>query len=145
MQFGIYLLSSPQTTSATETGNEIGGSAIASGNTITYGVTNTPSDLGLNFMSTSVYAGIYFRNTTGNSCRYNSITSNTNLTLASTGVIFTGTNPVGISYSSTVSNNTIAITSSGIVKVAGIDFGFGISTGTMICNNNNITFMLLNE
>ena len=139
-QFGIYLVSSPQTTSIPETGNEIGGSTIASGNTMTYGVTNTASDLSLNLMSTATISGVYFRNSVGSSTRNNSITSNTALTIASSGVFYSGTAPTaGLTYTSTVSNNTIIVTSSGIVKALGIDFGIGMSTGSLVANNNNIT------
>lgn len=140
VQYGIYLVCSPQTSSIYETGNEIGGSTLSLGNTINYGVTNTAVSLGLNLMSTTTVSGVFFRNSVGSSTINNSITSNTALTIASSGVHYSGTAPTaGLTYTSTVSNNTINITSSGIVKALGIDFGIGMSTGSLVANNNNIT------
>ena len=140
VQYGIYLVTTPETSTIYETGNEIGGNALNLGNTITYGISNTAVTIGLNLMSTSTISGVYFRNSVGSSTRYNSITSNTALTIASSGVHYSGTAPTaGLTYTSTVSNNTINVTSSGTVKPFGIDFGVGMATGSMIANNNTIT------
>ncbi|TBX65986.1 hypothetical protein EZL74_11475 [Flavobacterium silvisoli] len=137
---GFYFISPAQTATVFESGNDIGGTSSATGNTITYGISNTAGDLGFTSYSGSTPAGVYFRNVVGNSVRYNTITSQSGLTLTSGGIFSAnGTSPTGVTYTSNFSNNTITITNASTTAVTGIDFGSGLSTGTIIANNNNIT------
>ncbi|MGB4937274.1 MAG: T9SS type A sorting domain-containing protein [Ferruginibacter sp.] len=136
---GFYFISPAQTATVFESGNDIGGSILATGNTITYGITNTAGDLGFTSYSGATPAGIYFRNVVGNSARYNTITSVSTLTLTSGGIFSAnGTAPTGITYTTTFSNNNITITNPGTTVITGIDFGSGLTTGTIACNNNTI-------
>ncbi|MFZ4768726.1 MAG: beta strand repeat-containing protein, partial [Ferruginibacter sp.] len=137
---GLYFLSPAQTATVFESGNDIGGASAGTGNTITYGISNTAGDLGFTSYSGTTPAGIYFRNVVGNSVRYNTISSRLTLTLVSGGIFSAnGTSPVGITYTTTFSNNQITITNVGTTAITGIDFGSGLSTGTIVSNNNNIT------
>jgi hypothetical protein len=82
----------------------------------------------------------------GNSVRYNTITSNS-LAYAQTaglGGIVTTINAAGdaassVTYTSTWSDNTITLTNNGTTAITGIDFRYGISTGTIVSRNNTIT------
>ncbi len=137
---GFYFISPVQTATIFESGNDIGGSSSATGNIITYGISNTAGDLGFTSYSGTTPAGVYFRNVVGNSVRYNTITSQTGLTLTSGGIFSAnGTNPTGVTYTSNFSNNNITITNASTTAVTGIDFGSGLSTGTLISSNNTIT------
>ena len=138
---GIYFITPVQTATVFESGNDIGGSSAATGNTITFGATNTAGDIGFTSYSGTTPAGIYFRNPVGSSAKYNTITSVSTLTLPCAGIICAngGTAPSGITYTTTFSNNSITITNVGVTAISGIDFGSGLSTGTIVCNNNNIT------
>jgi hypothetical protein len=137
---GVYFISPAQTATVFESGNEVGGSSAPTGNNITYGYTNTAGDLGYTSYSGTTPAGIYFRNVVGNSARFNTIANASGLTLVTGGIFSaTGTNPTGITYTSTFSNNTITLTIGGTNAITGIDFGSGLSTGTIVCSNNNIT------
>ncbi len=150
---GIYFIAPAQTTSTLETGNDIGGTSGATGNTITYGfgninmaginVNNVASDLTWTSFSGAALAGIYFRNVVGNSARFNTITNWPSITL-SNGAIFSavGSAPTGITYTSNFSNNTINLyTLLPCTAITGIDFGSGITTGTITSNNNNVTIL----
>ncbi|MBK9730314.1 MAG: hypothetical protein IPO83_03330 [Chitinophagaceae bacterium] len=53
--------------------------------------------------------------------------------------ISSGSSPTGVTYTSTISDNTVNITSTGIALMTGIDFGHGISTGTIVGSNNSVT------
>ena len=44
--WGIYFISPSQTSTVFESGNDIGGSSLATGNNITFGISNTQGDLG---------------------------------------------------------------------------------------------------
>ncbi len=142
VQYGVYFLSIPQTATVYEVGNDIGGSSLSTANTITYGCSNTASDLAYTSYSGAVTAGVYFRNVVGNSVRYNTITNVSTLTLASGGIFSAvGTSPTGVpAYTSNFSNNTITITQTSTTAITGIDFGSGstTSTGTITANNNRI-------
>ena len=137
---GIYFITPVQTATVFESGNDIGGSSAATGNTITFGATNTAGDLGFTSYSGAIPAGIYFRNPVGSSAKYNTITSVSTLTLSCAGIIgANGTPPSGITYTTTFSNNSITITNVGVTAISGIDFGSGLATGTFVSSNNNIT------
>ncbi|MEX1201862.1 MAG: hypothetical protein WEA59_01360, partial [Ferruginibacter sp.] len=137
---GMYFVSPAQTATVFESGNDIGGTSAGTGNTITFGVSNTAGNLAYINYSGATAAGIYFRNVVGNSARYNVINSVTTLTLPSGGIFSAnGTSPVGITYTSNFSNNQITITNTGITAITGIDFGSGLSTGTIIANENAVT------
>jgi hypothetical protein len=137
---GFYFIAPAQTATVFESGNDIGGSSGATGNTITFGISNTAGDLGFTSYSGTNPAGVYFRNVVGNSVKYNTISSVSTLSLPCGGIFSAnGTSPSGITYTTTFSNNTITLTNVGIVAITGIDFGSGLSTGTMVASTNNIT------
>lgn len=137
---GIYFISPAQTATVFESGNDIGGTSLATGNNITFGISNTAGDLGFTSYSGTTCAGIYFRNVVGNSARYNTINTNVALTLPSGGVYSAfGTAPTGVTYTSNFSNNNITLTNVGITASTGVEFGSGLSTGTIVASNNTIT------
>jgi hypothetical protein len=138
---GIYFISPAQTATVFESGNDIGGTSSSTGNTITFGCSNTTADLGYTSYSGSVPSGVYFRNVVGNSVRYNTITNVSTLTLASGGIsCINGSTPVLVPvYTSNFSNNNITITQTSTTAITGIEFGSGTTNGTITCNNNVIT------
>ncbi len=139
---GIYFVGVAQTATVYETGNDIGGTSLSTGNTITFGVSNIAPDLSWNLMSNSYVTGIYFRNSVlGINIRYNTITNYAALTLASGGVYNSyGTAPTTAvpATTSTISDNTITLTQTSVNSIYGIDFGYAIPTTTIACNNNKI-------
>ena len=140
---GIYFVAPAQTATVFESGIDIGGTSLSTGNNITYGVSNTTSDLTWTSYSSAAVAGIYFRNgVLGFNVRYNTIANKAGLTLASGGMYNTfGTAPTGITtaHTSTFSNNTVTITQTAAVSLYGADFGSGLSSTAMECNDNVIT------
>lgn len=140
--YGIYFICPPVTATVFESGNEIGGTSLPTGNTITFGNAAASSGPWGRSVSTA-QAGIIYRNGAGNSIRFNNVTSNSVAYVGSAGVngvlISSGTAPSGVTYTSTISDNTVNITSTGIALMTGIDFGHGISTGTIVGSNNNVT------
>jgi hypothetical protein len=142
--YGIWFINPPITATVFESGNDIGGSSISTGNTITFGNPTASSGTTIWFRATStIQAGITMRNGYANNIRFNNITSNSAAYVGSGGLngILLGLNnaPVGVTYTTTISDNTISLTTTGVALVYGIDFGGGISTGTIVANNNNIT------
>lgn len=137
---GLYFIAPAQTATVFESNNDIGGLSMATGNKITFGVSNTAGDLGFTSYSGLTPAGIYFRNTVGSSVKYNTINSLGTLTLVCGGIFSAnGTAPTGITYTTNFSNNNITLNNVGTTGITGIDFGSGLATGTMISNNNTIT------
>jgi hypothetical protein len=142
--YGMYFICEPMTATIFETGIDIGGSSSSTANTITFGIASATTFSNLNRFSGTLPAGITFRNGgAGNIVRFNSITSNA-LAYAQSGgiggiVTTIGTAATGITYTSNWSNNTITLSNNGITAIAGIDFGYGLSTGTIISSNNTIT------
>ena len=139
---GILFICPPVTATVFETGNDIGGSSLLTKNTITFG--NAVASSGpWNRSQSTVQAGIYFRNGTGNSIQYNSVTSNSAAYVGSGGLngimISSGSAPVGVTYTATISNNTVNLTTTGVALMTGIDFGHGISTGTIVGSSNTVT------
>ena len=121
--YGIYTISPTNTATVNESNWDIGGTAAATGNNITFGNVTT-SDLGFTSFSGTAPAAITFRNGVGNTTRYNTITSS-NLAYVQTGgvggVIYSnGTAPSGITYGSTVSNNTITLSNTSTTAITGI-------------------------
>lgn len=136
--FGIYTICEPITATITESGNDIGGASAGTGNNITYGV-NTAADFTWTRFSTAS-GGIIQRNGAGNNVSYNTVSTISTLTVASTAVgISSASAPVGVTYTSTMNNNTVTMTNTGTTAMTGIDFGHGISTGTITANSNTIT------
>lgn len=139
---GMYFIS-PGTTATIMEVNDIGGTSLSTGNTISFGSASAP---GTNIASTSATysAGIMFRSGVGSSVRYNTITSNsvayTNVSGGVLGVYYYGggTAPAG-TYTSTCSNNTITLTNTGATPITAIDFGSGASTGAIVASNNTIS------
>ena len=137
---GIYFISpSQQTATVFESGNDIGGASIATGNNITFGISNIPGDLGFFRYGGTTAAGVYFRNVVGNSARFNTINSAFANTLSKGGIFSAATAPpTGITYTSNFSDNSITITNT-TGPMTGIDFGSGLTTGTIIGSANTIT------
>jgi hypothetical protein len=136
---GFYFIAPAQTATVFESGNDIGGSSGATGNNITFGVCNTAGDLGFTSYSGATAAGVYFRNVVGSSAKYNTINSVSTLTLPCGGIFSAnGSSPTGITYTTNFSNNNITLTNVGTTAITGIEFGSGLSTGTIVCNNNTI-------
>ncbi|OYU85567.1 MAG: hypothetical protein CFE24_01300 [Flavobacterium sp. BFFFF2] len=141
VQFGAYWLTPAQTATVQESGIDVGGSSASTANTITFGQFNgafTWATVPTGFISTT-YAGLYFRNTTGVNVRYNTISNPSTYSLAVAGVMIAGTTPASYTYTSTISNNAITLTNTGITAVTGVDFGFGLSTGTIAASSNSVT------
>ncbi len=148
-QFGIVFICPPVTAPIFETGNNIGGttstgSAATTGNTITFG--NNSATTGPWARSVAGgKAGIMMRNGAGNTIRYNTVNSLTTLTesVSSNGVvginISSGTAPSGVTYTSTIRDNSLTIYQVGTQTAYGIDFGHGLSTGTITGSNNSVT------
>ena len=144
--YGMYFICEPITATINQSGIDIGGTSAASANTITFG-NAVLSDIGMTRFSGTNPAGIFFRNGAGDSVRFNSITSNS-LAYSATqsggvaGIVMVGggITPSGVTYASTISNNsTINLTNTGTTAITGIDFGGGISTGTITGSNNSVT------
>lgn len=142
--FGILVVSPVTTATFSETGWDIGGTALATGNNITYRG-NAAITTSYTNVSTTVHGGIIARNVVGVNIQYNTVTSGTISTaaVATNGIVISaGSTPAGVTYTNTVSNNTVNLTSSTNTSgtVYGIDFGYGlISTGTIVSSNNSIT------
>jgi Ig-like domain CHU_C associated len=136
--YGMMFICPPITATVFETGNDIGGTSISTANTVTYG--NNTASTGPWNRSSTASGGIVLRNGAGNSIRFNTVNTIGTLTLASTAIsISSGSAPTGVTYTSTISNNIINMTNTGTTAITGIDFGHGISTGTIVGSNNNIT------
>lgn len=141
--YGVEFICPPITATVFETGNDIGGSSLATGNIILFG--NVTAQSGAWNRSTSTnQAGIMFRNGAGVSARFNSITSNVGTYVGAAGLngiqISSGTAPTGVTYTTTFSDNTINLSTTGVALVTGIDFGHGLATnGTMVGSNNVIS------
>ena len=140
---GIYFVAPAQTSTILESGNDIGGTSVATGNNITFANSNLVSDLTYVSFSGTTPGGVYFRNVVGNSVRFNTITNGANLTINYGGIFSAvGTAPSGVTYTSNFSDNTISINNNQPnTLITGIDFGSGITTGTITCNNNNVTIL----
>ncbi len=139
---GVYFVATPVTATVQELGNDVGGTSLSTGNTITYGVSNSAFDMTYNLATTtvSIASGVAFRNGAGNNIRFNTITNVAALTLTSAGIYCSAsTAPVGVTFTNNYSDNTITITQNALVAITGIDFGSGIATGTITCNNNRVT------
>ncbi|RYE23266.1 MAG: hypothetical protein EOP51_11090, partial [Sphingobacteriales bacterium] len=137
---GIYFICPPITGALFETGNDVGGSSAATGNTITFGSV-TPVGGVWARSSTATSGAVVFRNGVGNPIRYNNITSNTlAYPMSSFGGIqmSNGTAPTVVTYTATVSNNTVTLNNTGTNGTIGIDFGYGLATGTIVSSNNTI-------
>lgn len=142
--FGIFVLSPVATATFSETGLDIGGSTPLTGNTISYRGNANVTSAFTTIASTSIHGGIIIRNNVGVSIRYNTITSGTISTAAvsTNGITVTAsTTPAGVTYTNTISNNTVTLTSSTNTSgtLYGIDFGYGLSTGTLAASNNTVT------
>lgn len=142
--YGIYMISPPITATVFETGNDIGGLALVTGNTIQFGCATQATFTNVNRFSATLPAGITFRNCgAGNNASFNTISSLPLIYVQSSGIggIVTtiGTAPTGITYMTNVNNNGITLTNAGTTAITGIDFGYGINTGTIVGNNNEIT------
>lgn len=142
VQYGIYWLQ-PGSTTILEEGNDIGGSSAVTGNTISFGSANTTFAFNTSptSFSPAVQAGIYFRNTYPSNVSYNTITSPTTYTIANSAIAVNvnASARTGITYTCTISNNTITTYNTGTTEFFGINFSYGIATGTIVANNNTIT------
>ena len=140
---GIYFVAPAQTATILESGNDIGGTSSGTGNNITFANSNVVSDLTYVSFSGTTPAGIYFRNVVGNSARFNTITNGANLTINYGGIFSAvGTAPASVTYTSNFSDNIISINNNQPnTLITGIDFGSVLTTGTITCNNNNVTII----
>lgn len=140
--YGMYFICPANTASLFETGIDIGGTSSATGNTITFGNATQANFTWTNFNG-SAPAGIYFRNGgVGCNVSYNSITSNDLQYLQTNGlggIVSAGTAPTGVSYASVRNNNVIVLSTKATFIINGIDFGYGLNTGSIACNGNTIT------
>lgn len=142
VQYGIYFICPPVTSSINESGNDIGGSSSATGNTITFGSSASTS----NPWNRSVAgrSGIIYRNGGNVSIRYNTVNSISTLneSITSNGIaainISPGTAPTP-SYTNTISNNSITVYQLGSQPLSGIEFGYGTTIGIIAASNNTIT------
>ncbi len=125
-----------------ETGNDVGGSAIGTANNITFG-NATASSGPWNRSQSTIQAGIHFRNGAGNNVRFNTVTSNSAAYVGAAGlngiIINSSAAPINTTYTSTISDNTVTVTTTGAALITGIDFGHGISAGTIVGSNNIVT------
>lgn len=134
--YGIYVVSPPNTTAITESGLDIGGNTPATGNTITFGL-NTAADAGWSGFFAGV-AGISYRNGIDATIQNNKVTSYS-LATPFTGISFSvATNPAGVTYTNTINNNRVTLTQTSNNTTTGIDFGYGVSTGTIIGSGNKV-------
>ncbi len=143
---GFYFISPAQTATVFESGNEIGSATAGTGNTITFGYSNTAGDLPYTSYSGVQPCGIYFRNVVGNSAINNTISNANGLTLTGAGIFAAnGTAPSGTGATaipvctSNFSFNTITLTQSASIAMTGISFGQSTTNVSIICNNNNIS------
>lgn len=137
--YGIYTICEPVTATINESGWDIGGTSSATGNTITFGATT--STIGYTRFSTTASGAIVLRNGNGANIRFNTITSNSlAYTQSNFGGILISSSaaPTGVTYTSTMSNNNVTLTNTNNTQITAIDFGHGISTGTMAGSNNTI-------
>jgi len=143
---GMYFLTVTQTASIIEEGIDIGGTSIATGNTITFGVTNTASNLGFNLYAGGFAGGIFLRNGVDYSIRYNTIYNPSTYSITTVGIYanFTSnTLPAGVPVTANMSNNSVTLNHSGNADGTAIDFGTANSNAsTHIGNNNNVTINL---
>jgi hypothetical protein len=138
--FGIVTICEPITSTLNEPGWEIGGTTPASGNIISFG--RTTFSFPWNRMSTATIGGIVIRNGASANVRFNKITSNALSYAPSSfgGIVVNGTTPTGITYTTRINDNNITLTNlSPTTGILGIDFGYGISTGTTIANSDTIS------
>jgi len=141
--YGMYFICPPITATVFESGIDIGGTSAGTGNNITFGNATTATFTNLNRFSAVLPAGITFRNGgAGSNVRYNTIASNS-LTYAQSGglggiVTTIGTAATGVTYTTTWSNNSITLTNNGTTAIYGMDYGYGLSTGTIVGSNNTI-------
>jgi hypothetical protein len=143
VNMGIVVVG-PTAVADANTGIDIGGSSLSTGNTISnYGTTTT----GITFINVSgTINGILVRNSNGFNISYNSITSSNG------GVTATGTlrgifipaasnTPTG-TFVNSINNNTIALThgfTSGTIQGVTVEATTGTATSTQNINNNNFT------
>jgi hypothetical protein len=138
--YGLYFLTTPQTATVFESGTDIGGTSSATGNTITFGVSNTASDLAHPRFNATAQSGIYFRNLVAANVRFNTITNLNTTTLALGGIFHSiAAAPTGITYTVNESDNNITLTNNSTTAITGIEFGSGLANATRIANNNAIT------
>jgi hypothetical protein len=150
--YGILLVAPPATATFNETGNDIGGFDIFTGNSISFG-----NNLGIEVNYPSAFpttaperwGGITVINSVSVNVGFNTISSAiTYTTNGNNGVAlgWTGTAPVGFDFVNIVNGNTITLNTSTVVAGAssyGIDFGYGLNaggfSGLLGADANNIT------
>ena len=145
--FGIYVICQPLTSTINESGWNIG--AAGQGNNITCYYTATANTAIFTGMGITNNGGVIFRNGAGFTASSNTVTNSLAFAVSSTNVFIgigasSATAPVGITYTTTISNNNITLTESASSTGAtsslnAIDFGHGISTGTIVSSSNTIT------
>ena len=141
VNLGIVIVG-PTAIADQNTGIDVGGSSLATGNTITnFGTTGTFSSYAN--VSGSVN-GILVRNSNGTTISYNTITSSvggvTAGTLNGIQVQASSNAPTGLTFTNTINNNTISLQSglaSGTMNGINYPSGSASTTSSVIINNNN--------
>ena len=151
VKYGIVFLGTT-TAGAFETGNDIGGSSAATGNTITNWGNTTASSTYLT-LTGSNYC-IFDNHQVNENVSYNTITSAALTNNITTGGIlknFSTTQPTGLTFTSSYTNNTITVTNAATAAAAGSIIGLttqGISPqvagATVNITNNTIQNCVLN-
>ena len=139
--YGFYSICEPITATINESGWDIGGASLSTGNTITFGNASANTSI-FTRMSLSTPAGIVMRNGVASNIQFNTVTSNA-LSYSQTSfggiVLSSGTAPSGVTFTSNISNNNLTLTNTGTTSITGIDFGYPVATGTIVGSNNAIT------
>ncbi|MEO8768954.1 MAG: hypothetical protein ABI402_02680, partial [Ferruginibacter sp.] len=129
-------LDAPPVASIIETGADVGGIALATGNNVTFG-NNTAADAAwAGFAAAEV--GIHLRNVIAINVQFNTVISNA-MTLAVTGILLSpSVTPISASavYTNTVSNNNVALTETGTAAITGIQQAYGNSLATHVVSSN---------
>ncbi len=145
--FGIMIVAPTATATVKQTGDDIGGTSAATGNTISYG--NTSGIVAVSYPNAQNVAatmgGITITNAVGASVRFNTVTTAPTFTIATAGIIlgWTTASPANSTFTNTISDNNVTLTTSAAAVTAyGIEFGYGngaSSTATLIAANNTVT------
>ena len=141
VNYGIVFVGSG-TAANMDVGNDIGGSSVATGNTLTNWGTNTVNSGAFTSVSTTMW-GIYINHQTGVGVCYNSLTSATGIITTTLRGIFTDfsvATPTG-TFTNSITNNTITNNSaatSGTFECIRNQGMTALSTATVNINSNTI-------
>lgn len=142
VNYGIVFIGSGASTAVIDSGNDVGGSSAATGNTLTNcgggGAVSTYQALtGNNYM-------IFFNQQNNGNISYNSITSasvSTTVTLGGILQNYSIGQPTGMTTSTTMTNNTVTLTNTGTGTVIGVNnqgISTALSTASVTMSNNTV-------